>query len=70
MVRLSHLDGSKFVVNLDVIATIESAPDTVLTLLNGRKLLVRETVDEIVEQATSYRRRIFHGEPVVLSSGI
>ena len=48
MIRITRLDGSQLRVNPDLIQWIESAPDTVITLLTGDKLLVSEPVDELV----------------------
>lgn len=64
MVWLSHLNGTPFVVNLEVIATIEATPDTLVTLLNGTKLLVRESVVEVVARAVAFRLRIANGDNV------
>jgi flagellar protein FlbD len=65
MVRLSRLNGSRFVVNVDLVTYLEATPDTAVTLTNGDKFLVRETVDEIIAMAVEYRRRIFQG-PIVI----
>lgn len=64
MVLLTRLNGRTFVVNAELIKMIESTPDTLLTLVNGDCIMVRETVDEVVEKAVDYQRRI-HGFSVV-----
>ena len=56
--RLGSSNGSKFVLNADLIKTVESVPDTVITLVSGEKLLVRESPDEIVERIKDYRRSL------------
>jgi flagellar protein FlbD len=63
VIELTRLDGSAVVVNADVIAWLESTPDTVVSLLNGEKLLVRETPRELIDRAVAYRQRlnIAHG---------
>lgn len=38
--------------------TVEAAPDTVISLVNGQKFVVRDTVDEVVERVIAYRRRL------------
>jgi flagellar protein FlbD len=58
VIELTRLDGSPIVVNADVIAWLEPTPDTVVCLLNGEKLLVRETPAELVARAVAYRRRL------------
>lgn len=44
-------------INPELIQTVESTPDTVVTLLNNKKLIVRETPDEIAERFIEYRRK-------------
>ncbi|MFH0899329.1 MAG: flagellar FlbD family protein [Pseudomonadota bacterium] len=64
MVRLSRLNGEELVINLDAIAYLEATPDSVVTLLNGQKLMVRESIDEIIGRAKAYRRSILVGPTV------
>jgi flagellar protein FlbD len=61
MITLTRLDGSQFVVNSDLIELVEASPDTVITLTTGRKLVVAETVDEVIGQARQYRRSLVTG---------
>lgn len=58
MIVLSRLDGKELVVNAEHILTVESMPDTMLLLSGGHRLVVRESVDEVVERVVEYRRRI------------
>jgi len=46
------------VVNADFIEFIEPTPDTVITLTTGKKMMVHETVDEVIERIVEYRQRI------------
>jgi len=57
MIHVTRLDGTDLVVNADLISTIERTPDTVLTLVTGARLMVRETVDEVVEKVVNFKRR-------------
>ncbi len=59
MIRLHRLDGSEFYLNPDHIEIIEVTPDTVITLTNGHRYVVRESVDEIVGSIVEFRRRSF-----------
>jgi len=52
------LNDSEFVVNAELIQTIESTPDTVIKLINGRKLVVKEGVDEVIEKVITYKRKV------------
>jgi len=56
MIPVTRLDGSSLVVNVDQIAWIEELPDTVISLMNGEKLLVRETPDMLIVLAQEFKR--------------
>ena len=61
MIQLTRLNSHPLVVNSDLIKTIEYAPDTVITLVNGEKIVVRETGDEILGRIVEFRRRVLDG---------
>lgn len=58
MIALTRLNGSRFILNSDLIQTIESSPDTTVTLVNGEKLLVRESADEVCELTLNFRSHL------------
>jgi flagellar protein FlbD len=58
MIELTRLNGNPMVVNSDLIKTAEASPDTMLTLINGEKLIVRETCAEVTERVLAYRARL------------
>ncbi len=58
MIQLTRLNASPLAVNSDLIKFIEEAPDTVLTLINGEKLVVRETTAEVIRRICQFRRSI------------
>jgi flagellar protein FlbD len=58
MIRLTRLNGVEVVVNADLIEFVETTPDTLVTLFTGKKIPVRETVDEVILRVVSYRRAI------------
>ncbi|MDE3188312.1 MAG: flagellar FlbD family protein [Acidobacteriota bacterium] len=58
MIELTRLNGSRMVLNSDLIKTAEASPDTMLTLINGEKLIVREEPGEVVERVLAYRARL------------
>ena len=66
MIAVTRLDKQLMYVNPDHIICIEETPDTVITLVTGRKLMVREPVDSVVEAVTAYLQRI--GHPIVLTT--
>ena len=47
-----------FILNAEIIETIEESPDTVVTLINGKKLIVDEPMDEVVRRVMAYRRAL------------
>jgi flagellar protein FlbD len=58
MIHVTRLDGSDMVVNVDQIAWIEGTPDTVISLMNGEKLLVREAPDQLIARAKAFKRAV------------
>ncbi|MCE9583366.1 MAG: flagellar FlbD family protein [Planctomycetes bacterium] len=58
MIKVSRLNGKEFVVNAEMIQFIEATPDTVITLANKEKIVVREGVDELVKRVIDYNRGI------------
>jgi flagellar protein FlbD len=63
MIHLTRLNNSTFTVNADLIKFVEQNPDTVITLVNGEKILVQEPVGEIVSRIVEFRRRLLTGLP-------
>lgn len=61
MIELTRLNGKPMVLNSDLIKTAEASPDTMLTLINGEKLIVREEIAEVVERVLAYRSRLLAG---------
>lgn len=58
MIELTRLNGVSLVVNSDLIQYAEAAPDTTLTLINGEKVVVRESTNEVIERTIAYRGQI------------
>ncbi len=58
MIEVTRLNGNPMVLNSDLIKTAEASPDTMLTLINGEKLIVRETCAEVTERVLAYRARL------------
>jgi flagellar protein FlbD len=61
MIQVTRFDGRPVIVNADLILTLESTPDTVLALVTGASILVREPVDEVIQRVIDYRQRIACG---------
>jgi len=63
MIQLTRLNNARLAVNCDLIKYVEEAPDTVLTLLNGEKLVVRETTEQVIERVRDFRRSVLIADP-------
>jgi flagellar protein FlbD len=59
MIKLRRLNESQIVINTDLIEFIESTPDTVLTLTTGQKLIVADSIDEVIDKVVEFRKRSF-----------
>ncbi len=58
MIRLTRLNQSPFVLNAELIRTVEETPDTTITLTTGERMMVAESMDEVVTRATEYGRSL------------
>ena len=56
MISLTKFQGKEFYINSDLIETIEETPDTMITLITGKKITVKETADEVVEKVIEFRK--------------
>ena len=59
MIDLTRLNGSRLVLNCDLIKSAEASPDTTMTLVTGEKLIVSESLDELIDRVAAYRSRVF-----------
>ncbi|MCX6378682.1 MAG: flagellar FlbD family protein [Armatimonadetes bacterium] len=57
MIKVTRFDQSELIVNADLIEFIEQTPDTVLSMITGRKVLVQESVEEVIRRVTEYRQK-------------
>ncbi|MEO0511710.1 MAG: flagellar FlbD family protein [Planctomycetota bacterium] len=58
MINLTRINGRAFILNAELIRTVESTPDTTLTLTNGERMIVQEPPDEVVRRAVDYGRHL------------
>lgn len=58
MISLTRLTGALFALNPDLVERVDCTPDTVITLVDGTKYLVSESLDEVLERVLEYRARI------------
>jgi len=58
MITVTRLNDRQLVINAELIKTVESTPDTLITLLNGDRILVKEPAEDIVRKAVEYGRLV------------
>ncbi|CAH2214018.1 flagellar FlbD family protein [Tepidibacter aestuarii] len=58
MIKVKRLNNEEFVINCDLIETLENTPDTVITLTNGNKYIVKEDVNTIIQKVKAFKKDI------------
>lgn len=56
MIKLTHLNGDAFILNAELICYVEQRPDTFITLTCGDRVVVRESIDEVLQRTLEYQR--------------
>ena len=56
MIKLTGLDGAAFLLNAELIRYVEARPDTFISLVNGDRVIVRESMDEVWRRTIEYQR--------------
>jgi flagellar protein FlbD len=65
MIQLTNFSGGQFYLNADIIQSVEATPDTVITLINNQKILVKDKAENVVEKVINYHRMVHNvGIPV------
>jgi flagellar protein FlbD len=59
MITLTGLDSKEFILNEDQVEKIEEVPESIITLTNGKKYIVKESNEEIIKLIIKYKRKIF-----------
>lgn len=58
MIELTRLNGHPILINAELIKSVEQSPDTVITLITGDKMVVREAAPEVMQRFIAYRRSV------------
>ena len=58
MITVTRLNGHRVILNSELIKLLEETPDTMITLVNGEKIIVKEPLDEVVRRAIEYSRHV------------
>jgi len=56
MIKVTRLNGSELVINADLIEFVEAIPDTIISLVTGKKIMIKETTDAVVQKVAEFRR--------------
>jgi flagellar protein FlbD len=65
MIALSRLNGKQYVLNAEYIEMVEETPDTIVTLTNGKKLMVKDRLDDVVKRVVEYKQLCNRTLPIV-----
>lgn len=60
MITVTRLNDKELVINSDYIECMEETPDTTITMTTGRKLIVKESIDDIIEQIIEFNSKKIH----------
>ena len=58
MIEVERLNGSKYFLNPHMIESMESLPDLTITMLSGKKVIVKNSPKDIIDKIVDYRKRI------------
>ncbi|MBE6053329.1 MAG: endoflagellar protein [Clostridium sartagoforme] len=58
MINLTAMNNKAFILNADHIEKVEEVPETLITLTNGKKYIVLESIEEVIEKVISYKNKI------------
>jgi flagellar protein FlbD len=56
MIKVTRINNSEIVINDDLIEFIEASPDTIISLTDGKKIMVKESPDDIIKKVAAFRR--------------
>ncbi len=59
MIVVTKLNDKSLYINCDYIESIEMTPDTTITMTTGRKIIVKESIDDIIDNIIEYKRKIY-----------
>ncbi|MFZ5980096.1 MAG: flagellar FlbD family protein [Candidatus Zixiibacteriota bacterium] len=56
MIKVTRINETELVINVDLIEFVEAIPDTMISLTTGKKIMVRESIDEIIDRVARFKR--------------
>ena len=58
MIKVTRLNGTEYLLNPHLIESVDKTPDTTITLVSGKKVVIKETPKEMVDEIIAYRKRL------------
>ena len=58
MIRITKINDVEVVINTNLIEMIEATPDTTITMTTGRKVIAKESIDDVIDRIIEYKRRV------------
>jgi len=62
MISVTRLNDKEYIINSDLIESLEANPDTTITMTTGKKIIVKESIDEVIDKVTTYKRKIYKSD--------
>ena len=59
MITVHRINGKEFVLNCELIKTVEAIPDTMITLINKEKVMVKESLNQILDATKKYKQEVY-----------
>lgn len=56
MIKVTRLNGSELVINADLIEFVEALPDTIISLVTGKKIMIKESTDVVIQKVAEFKR--------------
>jgi len=68
MIQVTRLNGEIYFLNAELIQSVEATPDTVITLVNHEKVVVKESLSQIIEEFVNYQRLVHNPNLKILKN--
>ena len=59
MIPVTRLNGQEVYINTDLILFLESSPETILTLQNGKKVTIKESIPQVIDKIVEFKSRVY-----------
>jgi flagellar protein FlbD len=56
MIKVTRLNGNELVINADLVEFVEALPDTIISLVTGKKIMIKESIDTVIARVAEFKR--------------